>query len=190
MILGKDEAVRFPTHVYPLLTPEDPQGMCDLAKYISKTYKKPAYLTEFGFCRKNEGSMNVEEAVDDEERIIYLREAMDGLRQATKEGADLRGLFVWSKPAAVISLIFKALTDNWEWSQGYQWRLSVIPRKFHTILMLNSGSAHLDVGRSVKLVKHSAYPIHRQAENLETNSETISQNDVRGEYALFILNRL
>lgn len=59
------------------------------------------YLTEFGFDCKGESRMSVQQAVKDDDRILYFREAMEALRRAVKDGADLRGCFAWSKTLTV-----------------------------------------------------------------------------------------
>ena len=74
-----------------------PWGTHDLLLYIHKTYKKPIYVTEFGFARKGEKDMSVSEAVQDADRIEYFKGALDAMRQAVQDGADLRGCFAWSK---------------------------------------------------------------------------------------------
>ena len=93
--------------------------------YIHHTYKKPMYITEFGFARKGEPEMDVEDAVQDQERITYLEQAFDAMRKAVHDGVDLRGAFVWSEssihpPCGSLSI---ALADNWEWQNGFTWRL-------------------------------------------------------------------
>jgi beta-glucosidase len=44
---------------------------------------------------------------DDAERIIYIAEALRGLKRCVDDGVDVRGYFVWS------------LLDNFEWAVGY-----------------------------------------------------------------------
>ncbi|EIW67922.1 hypothetical protein TREMEDRAFT_33113 [Tremella mesenterica DSM 1558] len=95
----------------PFLRAAVPKRLYDMVHFLGKTYKKPMYLTEFGFARKNEQNMDLIDAVEDAERVQYLQEALDALRLAVHEGVDLRGCFIWT------------LTDNWEWSEGFTWRL-------------------------------------------------------------------
>ena len=44
---------------------------------------------------------------DDAERIVYVSEALRGVRRCLDDGVDVRGYFVWS------------LLDNFEWAHGY-----------------------------------------------------------------------
>ena len=50
---------------------------------------------------------------DDAERIVYLSEALRGVRRCLDDGVDVRGYFVWS------------LLDNFEWNQGYRPRFGL-----------------------------------------------------------------
>jgi beta-glucosidase len=45
---------------------------------------------------------------DDAQRIVYLSEALRGVRRALDDGVDIRGYFVWT------------LLDNFEWAQGFR----------------------------------------------------------------------
>lgn len=74
-----------------------PSGVRDLAVYLSRRYGKPLYNTEFGFCRRGENDMTLEESLDDWERTVYIREHTEALKQAIKEGADVRGCMTWSE---------------------------------------------------------------------------------------------
>ena len=51
---------------------------------------------------------------DDEQRIRYLRGALDGVRRVLADGIDLRGYFQWS------------LLDNFEWTLGYRPRFGIV----------------------------------------------------------------
>lgn len=53
-------------------------------------------------------------SVDDERRIAYLREALDGVLDCLEEGIDVRGYTYWS------------LLDNFEWNYGYEPRFGLV----------------------------------------------------------------
>jgi len=58
--------------------------------------------------------MNAQGEVLDTDRIMYLRNCLGQLRKAVKEGAGVKGYFVWS------------LLDNYEWADGYGKRFGLI----------------------------------------------------------------
>jgi beta-glucosidase len=51
---------------------------------------------------------------DDEQRIDYVRQALDGVLDAIDEGIDVRGYTYWS------------LLDNFEWALGYRPRFGIV----------------------------------------------------------------
>jgi beta-glucosidase len=67
--------------------------------------------------------------VADDEREDLLRDYLTAAARALKDGAQLRGYFVWS------------LLDNFEWSHGYSKRFGLI---------------HVDYATQVRTVKDSA----------------------------------
>jgi beta-glucosidase len=72
---------------------------------------KEIYITENGASAAD--VPNAEGAIDDLDRVMYLREYLDQLRRATAEGVPVRGYFLWS------------LLDNFEWSEGYSIRFGL-----------------------------------------------------------------
>jgi beta-glucosidase len=52
--------------------------------------------------------------VDDPDRVGYLAGHIDAVRAAIRDGADVRGYFVWS------------LMDNFEWAEGYRMRFGIV----------------------------------------------------------------
>jgi len=70
----------------------------------------PVLVTENGISTEEDG-----------ERIVFLHEALRGLRRCLDDGLDVRGYFVWS------------LVDNFEWAHGYRPKFglcSVDPKTF------------------------------------------------------------
>ncbi|MFZ1062458.1 MAG: family 1 glycosylhydrolase [Acidimicrobiales bacterium] len=63
----------------------------------------PIYVTENGIGTD-----------DDEQRIRYLDEALEGLGRVIDDGVDVRGYFQWS------------LLDNFEWSLGYRPKFGIV----------------------------------------------------------------
>eukprot|EP01018_Ginkgo_biloba_P001381 Gb_31508 [translate_table: standard] len=92
-----------------------PTGIKDLVDYIKfKYYNPPVFITENGMAYKNNDSIPLEEALNDTTRVKFHREYLSSLSQAVKEGADVRGYFVWS------------LADNFELSLGYTFRFGIL----------------------------------------------------------------
>src|SRR5699024_6793117 len=68
--------------------------------------------------------------VRDGERISYLSTAVEAIAKACRNGADVRGMYVWS------------LLDNLEWELGYSVRF---------------GLFHVDYGSQTRTPKDSAF---------------------------------
>lgn len=91
-----------------------PEGFRQLLNYIWKRYKHPIYVTENGFCVKNESSKFMEDALRDTDRVSYFRGITASLKAAVlDDDVDVRGYFAWS------------LLDNFEWADGYVTRFGV-----------------------------------------------------------------
>jgi beta-glucosidase len=89
-----------------------PRGIYEVLTRIRSEYANPpVYITENGAAFDDfieNGS------VHDFKRVEYLRHHLHMVHQAMKEGADVRGYFVWS------------LLDNFEWSMGYSKRFGIV----------------------------------------------------------------
>ena len=77
------------------------------------------YITENGACYDDQ--LIVGGAVQDDDRIAYLRGHLEAARLALAAGVNLRGYFVWS------------LLDNFEWAEGYGRRFGVIHVDYKTL---------------------------------------------------------
>jgi len=95
-----------------------PEGMYKVLKQFSEYKKiKNIIVTENGACFKDkiEG-----ENILDEKRIHFFKSYLSNVLKAKKEGVPVSGYFVWS------------LTDNFEWSEGYEPRFGLIYIDFNT----------------------------------------------------------
>ncbi|RLM65872.1 beta-glucosidase 18-like isoform X2 [Panicum miliaceum] len=85
-----------------------PDGIEKMVNYIMKRYNNlPMFITENGYPQVGEGYTNSEEWLDDQARIQYLDGYLTKVAKVIRDGADVRGYFVWS------------LVDNFEWLYGY-----------------------------------------------------------------------
>jgi beta-glucosidase len=75
----------------------DPEGLYKQIRRVGDRYGKPMMITENGIATRN-----------DEKRIRYMREHIDAVGRAIRDGYDVRGYFSWS------------LADNYEWHYGYK----------------------------------------------------------------------
>ena len=95
-------------------------------------------VTENGFAVKDENSMSLEQALQDDDRIEYFKGNCEALRAAiTEDGVDVRGYFPWS------------LLDNFEWADGYVTRFGVTYVDYETQKRYPKASAGFLVDVSV-----------------------------------------
>ncbi|KAJ3680037.1 hypothetical protein LUZ60_016315 [Juncus effusus] len=96
-----------------------PRGIELMVNYIKERYNNlPMFLTENGYAQ--DGNTSVNDWLNDTERVYYLKSYLLSLLKAIKEGADVRGYFVWS------------LIDNFEWLFGYTLRFGIHHVDFKT----------------------------------------------------------
>jgi beta-glucosidase len=82
-------------------------------KLAQEVWKPRAiYITENGCSGAD--NMTAQGEVLDTDRIMYLRNCLGQMRKAVKEGAGVKGYFVWS------------LLDNFEWADGYGKRFGLV----------------------------------------------------------------
>ncbi|KAJ8644861.1 hypothetical protein MRB53_006609 [Persea americana] len=90
-----------------------PRGIKMLLNYVKTKYNNPpVYITEIGYVALDNGQP-IEEILQDTGRIQYIKDIMDYTLQAIGEGADVRGFLMWS------------YIDNFEWDNGYPFRLGL-----------------------------------------------------------------
>ena len=86
----------------------------------------PVYITENGSAWHD--YVTQDGAVNDYERLSYLRDHLAAVRRAIADGVNVRGYFAWS------------LLDNFEWAEGYAKRF---------------GLAFVDFGTQQRILKRS-----------------------------------
>ena len=83
-------------------------------RHVSETLQRPdlaLFITENG-CAADD-RLTPQGEVIDTDRILYLRQHLQGVQRAVSEGYPIRGYFAWS------------LLDNFEWSWGYSRRFGL-----------------------------------------------------------------
>ncbi|EKU47769.1 6-phospho-beta-galactosidase [Staphylococcus massiliensis] len=107
-----------------------PQGLYDMMQRIKEDYPnyKKIYVTENGLGYKDEFNAETNE-IDDQPRIDYIKQHIEAISDAYRDGINVKGYFVWS------------LQDMFSWSNGYNKRY---------------GLFYIDFETQKRYVKHSA----------------------------------
>ncbi|KAL6652394.1 hypothetical protein ACP70R_011319 [Stipagrostis hirtigluma subsp. patula] len=96
-----------------------PEAMEPAIMYVNQRYKDtPVYITENGFSQWSD--TRKEELINDVERVNYLEGYVTYLSKAIRNGANVRGYFVWT------------LMDNFEWTFGFSLRFGLYHVDFDT----------------------------------------------------------
>jgi beta-glucosidase len=91
----------------------DASGLYDLLMRIARERPGLAMMvTENGAAYDD--YVSPEGAVNDPERVAYVRSHLSAVHRAIADGADVRGYFLWS------------LMDNFEWAYGYSKRFGAV----------------------------------------------------------------
>lgn len=95
-----------------------PKAVYDAIHILNDEYHIgiPILITENGCPGINETVVNGR--VDDSSRIQYVKGFLEWIEKARKEGADVRGYYLWS------------LLDNWEWNAGYSMKYGIVHTDF------------------------------------------------------------
>jgi beta-glucosidase len=88
----------------------------------------PIYITENGCAAQDE--VNAQGEVMDLDRILYLKQHLQGVERAIAEGYPVRGYYLWS------------FLDNFEWSWGYQKRFGITYVDYKTQQRIPKASYH------------------------------------------------
>jgi beta-glucosidase len=95
-----------------------PDGLRRLLVRLAGEYAAPPmYVTETGAAYVDH---LVDGRVDDPERLAFLDAYLRAVHEAIDEGADVRGVFVWS------------FLDNFEWAYGYDKRFGIVHVDYET----------------------------------------------------------
>ncbi|CAN4083822.1 unnamed protein product [Withania somnifera] len=91
-----------------------PQGMKKIVMYMKDRFNNtPMVITENGIAENDNLSPSITDTLNDIHRVNYMQSYLNSLANAIKEGADVRGYFVWS------------LLDNFEWLEGFRLRFGL-----------------------------------------------------------------
>ncbi|KAL6652391.1 hypothetical protein ACP70R_011316 [Stipagrostis hirtigluma subsp. patula] len=98
-----------------------PDGIEKMVKYIMKRYNNlPMFITENGYAQGGGGYTHAEDWLNDQGRIEYLDGYLTKVAKVIRDGADVRGYFIWS------------LIDNFEWLYGYTLRFGLFYVDYQT----------------------------------------------------------
>ncbi|GMN64370.1 hypothetical protein TIFTF001_033448 [Ficus carica] len=91
-----------------------PQGLQKLMEFMKQKYNNPTiYITENGIPEANVANRSLEVALNDQDKIDFIRQHLYHLNRAMKNGVNVKGYFYWS------------LFDNFEWGSGYNVRFGL-----------------------------------------------------------------
>ena len=124
--------------------PVTPECLYWGVKFLYERYKMPLYITENGMSCHDIVSRDGQ--VHDTDRITFLDKYLSALQQASDDGADVRGYFLWT------------FLDNFEWDKGYNERFGIV---------------YVDFATQKRIAKDSAYWYQRV---MEENGKMLSIN--------------
>ncbi|XP_038898509.1 beta-glucosidase 18-like [Benincasa hispida] len=108
-----------------------PRGMEKIINYIKQRYpNRPILVTENGYSMPPSDGNTVEDILNDTKRINYHKNYLASVAKAMRNGADVRGYFIWS------------LLDNFEWTDGYAARFGLLYVDLQTLERRPKLSAH------------------------------------------------
>src|SRR5699024_8242333 len=116
----------------------DPSGLTELLIGLSERFPMlPLIVTENGAAFEDTLEGN---RVHDDDRIDYVKRHLVALEEATRQGADVRGYFLWS------------FLDNFEWAYGYSKRFGIVYIDYETQerTIKDSGRWYRDMIRSAR----------------------------------------
>ena len=106
-----------------------PESLTDLLTRLRSDYGDiPIYITENGAAFADEPDASG--AVDDPQRVAFLRTHLASALQAMEKGVPVRGYYVWS------------FLDNFEWAFGYSKRFGLVYVDYATQERIPKKSAH------------------------------------------------
>ncbi|XP_019083643.1 PREDICTED: beta-glucosidase 45 isoform X1 [Camelina sativa] len=100
----------------------DPEGFHKMLNYLTDRYPNiPMFITENGFGDLQKPETTDKELLHDTKRIQYISGYLEALQVAMRDGANVKGYFVWS------------LLDNFEWLDGYKLRFGLFHVDYTTL---------------------------------------------------------
>lgn len=109
------EGTRFTAMGWPI----EPDGLHEQLIELRDRYgDPPVFITENGAAF--EDRPGPDGVVHDQDRIAFLKDHVEAAARAARDGANLKGYFVWS------------LMDNFEWAEGYRRRFGLLHVDFTT----------------------------------------------------------
>ncbi|KAK9077507.1 hypothetical protein SSX86_005844 [Deinandra increscens subsp. villosa] len=91
-----------------------PRGMEEIVNLIKLRYNnKPMFITENGYSSPDLKEQRVSKLLNDVKRVEFHESYLASLAKSMRDGADVRGYFVWS------------LMDSYEWLEGYNVRFGL-----------------------------------------------------------------
>ena len=120
------------------------KGLEEILVSVTQTYRPRSILvTENGSAWADTVEPNGE--VQDKERVDYLDQHLEAVRNAVVRGAPVDGYFAWS------------LLDNFEWSYGYDKRFGLVRVDYDTQRRTIKASGH----RYAELIRahRAAHPV-------------------------------
>ncbi|KAJ0774275.1 putative beta-glucosidase [Helianthus annuus] len=91
-----------------------PRGMQEIVNHIKIRYSnKPMFITENGYSSPDVHEQRVNELTNDVKRVEFHARYLAHLAKSIREGADVRGYFIWS------------LMDCYQWNLGYNVRFGL-----------------------------------------------------------------
>ncbi|XP_042452473.1 beta-glucosidase 18-like isoform X1 [Zingiber officinale] len=129
-----------------------PRGMKNIVMYMKRRYNNmPMIITENGYPQGSYRNTTLKELLNDKERVEYLQSYLSSLHEAMRQGADVRGYFIWS------------LLDNFEWLYGYSLRFGI----YHVDYETQVRTPKLSANWYRKFLGHSKLLIKKDAEEDE-----------------------
>ena len=106
-------------HVTALGWPVRPRSFAAMLRRLHRDYPTtPLFIHENGAAFDD--AVSADGSVHDPDRRAYIARHIDVVRDAVREGVDVRGYFAWS------------LMDNYEWAEGYKMRFGIVHVDFAT----------------------------------------------------------
>ncbi|MFP4283076.1 MAG: GH1 family beta-glucosidase [Opitutales bacterium] len=105
-----------------------PWGCRKLLHWIDERYGHPEIIITENGCALEDHV--VDGAVDDPERIAFIRGYLEECHRAIEEGVHLNGYFLWS------------FMDNFEWALGKSRRFGMVYTDYTTLQRIPKSSAH------------------------------------------------